>query len=215
MGNLSRGAVERLIVQTACRRHEDGPVDAVGMVVGELADDGAAHGVADQGRRRDLAIVEEPGCGMGEVGNVERTQGPSAVSEPRQVGHEGVEVIGQAFGCRQQVPAGETETVQVHHHRSVGRRMRRFAIEHVDAVDSGPVLGQGRGRSPRKAWWSAPGRVSRARLRRRRASTEPGDRESPPRGCQRSSGGAGVAVGRAVGDVVHLDLLSEWERKTV
>jgi hypothetical protein len=92
-------------------------------VVREFADDGAAHRVADQGRRLDLTIVEEPGRRVCEVGYVERVDGSSAASEPGQVWDEGVEFVRQSFGGRQQVPAREAEPVQVQHHRSV-RRLR-------------------------------------------------------------------------------------------
>ena len=45
------------------------------------------------------------------------------------------------------------------------------------------------------------------------SSTEPGEREPPPRGRERGPGDAGVAAGWGVGDLVHQDLLWEGERR--
>ena len=47
-------------------------------------------------------------------------EGAAAATEPGKVGDQGVELAGEALGRRHQVPAGEAEAVQVHHHRRVG-----------------------------------------------------------------------------------------------
>ena len=44
------------------------------------------------------------------------------------------------FGGGQQVPTGEAEPGHVHHDRGIGRN-GRLPVEHVDAVERGPVLG--------------------------------------------------------------------------
>ena len=107
-------------MQTSGRRDEDGAVDPVRVLAGELADDRAAHRVADERGRLELPVVHEGRCGGGEVGDVERVEGAAAATEPGEVGDQGVELAGEALGRRHQVPAGEAEAVQVHHHRRVG-----------------------------------------------------------------------------------------------
>ena len=87
--------------------------------------------------------------GVREVGHVEAAGRLAAAAEPGEVGHERVEVVGEALGRRQEVPARQAEAVHVHHHRRVGRILR-LAVEHVDAVDRRPPLGECRRRRRRR-----------------------------------------------------------------
>ena len=143
---LAHGAVQRLVVQPSRRRHEHRALQPLGVQMRELRDDGAAHRVPDQRGGDDAAVVEEGGCRVGQVGDVERPQRVAAASEPGQVGHVGVELGGQPLGRRDQVRAGHPEAVQVQHHPAV-ERIRRLPVEDLHPVERGPVLGQDRRRA--------------------------------------------------------------------
>ena len=77
---------------------------------------------------------------MREVGHVEVVIGSRAAAESRQVGDIGVELIGEKLCGRQQIAARETETMHMHHHRTVGRSVPGFAIEDLAAANRRPVL---------------------------------------------------------------------------
>ena len=75
----------------------------------------------------------------------------AAASEARQIGHIRVELVRQALRGRKQVAAGQAEAVDVGHDPGVGGRVRRLAVEDVDAIDRRPLLGQRRRRLARRA----------------------------------------------------------------
>jgi hypothetical protein len=72
-------------VQSAGGR-QNGALDPVGVKAGELGDDRAAHRVPDERCGIDTAVVEEGSGGMGQVGDVQRTERVAAASESGQVG---------------------------------------------------------------------------------------------------------------------------------
>ena len=111
MGDLSERPSKRLVGHTTNRRDEDRPLETIWIELGEFADDGAAHRVANKGYRLDLAVVEERGSRMRHFRHVERFRCPATTSEPRKIGDERMEVIAQSFGRRQKVPTGEAESV--------------------------------------------------------------------------------------------------------
>ena len=124
----------------ARRRHQQRAVDPIRVAEREFADHRAAHGVADQGRPLDLTIIEEPSCRIRDAGDVELVPGVAASAESREIGNVGLEFVLKQFGGGQQVPTGEAEPGHVHHDRGIGRN-DRLPVEHVDAVERGPVLG--------------------------------------------------------------------------
>ena len=148
VGDLSERPSKRLVVQTTSRRDEDRPLETIWIEVRELADDGAAHRVADQRYGLDLAVVEEGGRRMRHFRHVERFGCPATTSEPGQIGDERVEVVAQPLGRRQKVTTGEAESVEMHHHPGI-RRLGRLTIEDVDTTDRRPSLREGR-RRPRR-----------------------------------------------------------------
>src|SRR3954471_12993497 len=79
-------------------RDEHGPLEPFGVEVGELADDGAAHRVADERHLLDATVLEERGCRLGELGHVERLTRPTAAPEAGEVGHERPELAGEQLG---------------------------------------------------------------------------------------------------------------------
>jgi hypothetical protein len=57
---------------------------------------------------------------MKAAADVERVASAPASTEPGEIGDQGVKLAGKALGRRHEVPAGEAEAVQVHHHRRIG-----------------------------------------------------------------------------------------------
>ena len=107
MGDLSERPPKRLVGHTTSRRDEDRPPETIWIEIGEFADDGAAHRVANKGYRLDLAVVEERGSRMRHFRHVERFRWSATTSEPGQIGDECVEVIAQQLGRWQKVTTGE------------------------------------------------------------------------------------------------------------
>ena len=108
--------------------------------VAKLTDHRTTHGVSDQRGLLNALGIQERGSHMCKFGYGERLDGISAPAESGQVGHQGMELIGECFSGGQQIAARQPKPMQMHHHRPI-RRVRRLTIENVDAVDRGPALG--------------------------------------------------------------------------
>ena len=157
---------KRLVEDAAGRRHEDRPFEAVGIEVGELADDRAAHRVADEGHPLDAAIVEEPAPRRAR--GRARRGAPVALPLRPNPGRSGTSVwkssaSRSAVGRRYRPDRPKPCTCII---TGASGGFWRLAVEHVDAVDRRPPLGERRGR-PRAAARGPAVRTGRGRGARR------------------------------------------------
>ena len=117
---------------------------------------------------------------------------PAAATEAGQVGHEGVELVGEPLGGRQQVATRQPEAVDMHHHaprrrwaairgRTRRRRPRASSARRArsaDAGDAGAADARSSAQRPSVSPWCAPSRETETP----RGTSHPGSLMSTPSG---------------------------------
>jgi hypothetical protein len=88
---------------------QDRAGDEVGVAGGQLDDDLAAEGVADQGGTAEAGGVDPGGEGVGQLGKLERAPGFVAAHEPGRVGGAHGQVGGEQLREWEHDPVGEPD----------------------------------------------------------------------------------------------------------
>ena len=116
---------------------EDHPRDKFGPARGEVDDNLAAEGVADEGRGPQAVGHLPGGQGVGEHEDVQHPRGPVAVAGAGEVGRVDGTVRSQARGRRDEIAPGDAEAVDEDDGEPCGAGVRRREGVQMQAVDYG------------------------------------------------------------------------------